>query len=61
MTAVLCNGCGSDKFRASHFRLKDLRQLLMLRRPLRCRICSERVYVFIPQAKIYKPQDSKKS
>jgi hypothetical protein len=48
MSDVICTGW------ASHFRLEDLPQWLTLRRPLRCRICNERVFVFLPQAMAYK-------
>jgi len=40
-----CLFCGTTDFRVSHFRLRDLRRLLFLQFPVRCRICQRRAYV----------------
>jgi hypothetical protein len=46
---TLCRSCGSPDLRTSHFRLKDLPFLLILHYPMRCWVCQERDYVFIPR------------
>lgn len=46
--AVRCRMCGSFELRPSHLRLEDLAHLLLLRYPVRCRICRLRDYVFVP-------------
>lgn len=48
MTLRFC-GCGSSDLRASRLRLKDIPFLLILRYPMRCWVCRERVYIFIPR------------
>lgn len=42
-----CSGCGSTRFRLSHFRLEDVPWLLVLHYPIRCRECSHRTYAFV--------------
>jgi hypothetical protein len=44
----LCRSCGSSDLRTSRFRLKDLPFLLILHYPMRCWVCRERDYMFIP-------------
>jgi len=46
--AVRCSWCGSTSLRASRFQLPDLRQLLLLQYPVRCRTCRDRSYRFLP-------------
>jgi len=49
MTAY-CRFCGVSNFRTSRFRLgSDLSRLLILRLPVRCRVCDERTSLFLPQ------------
>lgn len=43
--SVYCNHCGSSDFRPSRFRKLDLLHLLIFRFPVRCRDCSERLFV----------------
>jgi hypothetical protein len=45
---IACRRCGSSEFRVSRFRLADMRRLLVLQLPVRCRACMLRDYVFIP-------------
>ena len=40
-----CPFCHSSKFRNSRFRMSDLGHALLLRFPVRCRDCEERIYV----------------
>jgi hypothetical protein len=40
-----CRICGSSRFHPSHFRQKDLWQLLALRLPARCMNCNERTFL----------------
>ncbi len=44
---MICPHCGSAKFRASKLRVLDLPRLLILRYPVRCRICYKRKFVGI--------------
>ncbi len=45
-----CLCCGSNKFRISLLKPGDFFWLLALKRPVRCRICSQRQYVGLAQA-----------
>uniref|UniRef100_E6QP08 Uncharacterized protein n=1 Tax=mine drainage metagenome TaxID=410659 RepID=E6QP08_9ZZZZ len=45
-----CPYCGTNRFRLSHLRFSDLARILMLRYPIRCRLCRERSYVPIAAA-----------
>ena len=45
-----CPYCGSSRFRLSHLRFSDLVHLLVVRYPVRCRLCRERMYAFLPDA-----------
>jgi hypothetical protein len=45
---VICRRCGSTDFRTSRFRLQDLRRLLFLQLPVRCRSCQLRTFTFLP-------------
>jgi hypothetical protein len=42
-----CNHCGSTEFRTSKLRKPDLSHLLLLRYPVRCRVCFDRAFVSI--------------
>jgi hypothetical protein len=44
-----CHFCGQSKFRASHFRSRDLGQSLLLRFPVRCLNCGQRTYASLSQ------------
>jgi hypothetical protein len=44
---VRCGWCGSANLRTSRFQLTDLRRLLLLHYPVRCRSCRERSYRFL--------------
>lgn len=50
MSSLTCRNCGSSEFRASRFRSEDLGKLLFLRYPVRCRVCRERHFIFLPFA-----------
>ena len=50
MSALICRSCGSSELRASHLRREDLGKLLSLRYPVRCRVCRERNFIFLPLA-----------
>jgi ribosomal protein L40E len=50
MSSVACRGCGSSELRISHLRTTDVGKLLSLRYPVRCRMCHERDFVFLPFA-----------
>ncbi len=39
-----CRLCGSSDLSSSHFRLRDLPRLLLLRYPMRCWVCRQRDY-----------------
>ena len=45
-----CPYCGSSRFRLSHLRFSDMVRLLVVRYPVRCRLCRERMYAFLPDA-----------
>ena len=45
--AVKCSSCGSANLRTSRFQLPDLRRLLLLQYPVRCRSCRDRSYRFL--------------
>ncbi len=45
-----CPYCGTSTFRLSHLRLTDFSRLILLRFPVRCRLCRERFYVFLSTA-----------
>lgn len=42
--SVRCGFCNSFDLRLSRFRFKDLPFLLILRYPMRCRVCRDRDY-----------------
>lgn len=44
---MICPRCGAARFRSSRLRLSDLARLLVLQRPVRCRVCLRRRYVSI--------------
>ena len=46
-----CYFCRSSDLRLSHFRLFDLRPLLSLKIPVRCRSCRERDYVKLSEVR----------
>jgi hypothetical protein len=48
MSSLICHGCGSSELRISRLRRADLGKLLSLRYPVRCRVCRERDYIFLP-------------
>lgn len=48
MLSLTCHGCGSSDLRASHLRREDLGKLLSFRYPVRCRVCRERGFIFLP-------------
>jgi hypothetical protein len=50
MSSPICRGCGSSELRVSHLRRTDVGKLLSLRYPVRCRICRERDFIFLPFA-----------
>ena len=41
---LVCSYCGASKLRLSRFRSKDLFKLILLKRPVRCRLCDKRAY-----------------
>jgi hypothetical protein len=45
-----CPSCGSTHFRLSRLRFSDLLHLLILRYPVRCRLCRERSHVSFAKA-----------
>jgi hypothetical protein len=47
---MICWYCGKDRFRRSHFQLKDILWLLVLRYPVRCSFCHKRAYTNIFRA-----------
>jgi len=47
---MICWYCGKDHFRRSHFQLKDILWLLVLRSPVRCSFCHKREYTTIFRA-----------
>lgn len=47
--SVRCRMCDSFDLRISRFRFKDLSHFLILHYPMRCWVCRERDYVFIPR------------
>jgi len=44
-----CHHCGSSDFRTSRFRSADLPQLVLFKLPVRCTVCRERTFVFLPE------------
>jgi len=46
-----CPYCGSDRVRNSRFRAIDIPNSLLLRFPVRCRECEERIHVSIKRAR----------
>jgi len=46
-----CPFCGSDRVRNSRFRAFDIPNSLLLRLPVRCRDCEERMYVSFARAR----------
>ena len=48
---VFCRFCGLSNFRISRFRFRasDLSRLLLLRLPVRCMNCDQRIFLFLPQ------------
>ncbi len=61
MSLPVCRNCGSQEFRISHFRPADLNKLVILRYPIRCKICKERDYVFLRTALSLPRRGKKKS
>ena len=47
---MICRLCGSRGFRCSHFRASDLRLLLFLHFPVRCRNCGRRDFAELRDA-----------
>lgn len=47
---VKCHVCGASDFRSSHFRRPDIKRLIRLELPVRCRVCHARQYAWIRQA-----------
>jgi len=45
-----CAKCGSNQFRYSRIRLSDFLELLLLRFPVRCRICNRRTFTGLRNA-----------
>jgi hypothetical protein len=45
-----CSNCGSNQFRYSRIRLSDFLELLLLRFPIRCRICNRRNFTGLRNA-----------
>jgi hypothetical protein len=41
---LTCHRCGFSNFRLSRFRAADLKRLLLLQYPVRCRSCNDRTY-----------------
>ncbi len=41
---IACSFCGNNRFRRSRLRFHDLKELVLLRFPLRCTRCSQRQY-----------------
>lgn len=50
MSLPVCHSCGSSELRTSRLRSEDFGKLLSFRYPVRCRICRERNFVFLPLA-----------
>lgn len=48
-----CAGCGSQSFRLSHFRKKDVWHLFALQYPVRCLHCTERSHVSLFKLSAY--------
>jgi hypothetical protein len=48
--SLYCHFCGLNNFRTSLFRFRccDFARLLILRLPVRCMVCDERRYAFLP-------------
>jgi hypothetical protein len=44
---MICRYCRSRHIRYSRWRFEDIPQLLLLRVPVRCWLCQERVYVSV--------------
>jgi len=49
---IQCSECGSYSFRISRFRLMDLNRLFVLKYPIRCRSCYQRIHA--PVAEVLK-------
>jgi hypothetical protein len=45
-----CPECSSTNFHLSRFRVKDFGRLLLLQYPVRCPICTRRLYAWLPLA-----------
>jgi hypothetical protein len=60
MAGPVCHACGSSEFRTSHLRGSDIRKLLTLRFPIRCRICSMRDFTFVGTALSFRRKNRKK-
>jgi hypothetical protein len=61
MSLPVCRSCGSQEFRLSHLRRGDLSRLLILRYPIRCKICKERDFAFLGVAFYLRRKGRKKS
>jgi len=51
ISAMNCPFCGSTKVRNSRFRATDIPNSLLLRFPVRCRDCEERIHVSLARAR----------
>jgi hypothetical protein len=47
---IHCRVCGSSNLRVSHFRVSDLAKLMVLRYPVRRRVCRQRGHIPIMQS-----------
>jgi hypothetical protein len=57
--AIQCHFCPGQSFRRSRLRIDDLKQLFMMRYPVRCLRCSQRQMVSFTQAGISVPSHVK--
>jgi hypothetical protein len=61
MSLPVCRSCGSQEFRISHLRRADLSRLLVLRYPIRCKICKERDFTYLGTALSLRHKRKKKN
>lgn len=52
--AKRCKWCQSMEFRVSRLRISDYFHFLVLRYPIRCLVCEQRTFAFLPVAWKYR-------
>lgn len=58
--SVSCPECGSAKVRQAHLQFKDAIHLLILKYPVRCRICRKRWYLPLRRARLLPPTPARR-